>query len=56
MKKLALNLETLNVQSFTATAEAEERGPAMARSGWTNCGDLTCLLSVCPDCIDVGTR
>lgn len=56
MKKLTLNLETLHVQSFTASADAEERGLAMARSGWTNCGDLTCLLSLCPDCIEIGTR
>lgn len=56
MKKLTLNLETLAVQSFAASADACEGGPALARSGWTNCGDLTCLLSVCPDCLDVGTR
>lgn len=56
MKKLRLNPESLNVQSFTASAGSEERGPAMARSGWTNCGDLTCLLSICPDCIEIGTR
>lgn len=56
MKKLALDLDTLKVQSFTASAEAGERGPALARSGWTNCGDLTCLLSLCPDCMEIGTR
>jgi hypothetical protein len=56
MKKLTLNPESLKVQSFTASAGAEEGGPVMARSGWTHCGDLTCLLSICPDCIEIGTR
>ncbi len=56
MKKLALNLDALEVQSFTASADAAERGTVLAHSGWTNCGDLTCLLSVCPDCIEIGTR
>jgi hypothetical protein len=56
MKKLALNLDTLEVQSFTASPDARERGTVVAHSGWTNCGDLTCLLSLCPDCIEIGTR
>ena len=56
MKKLTLNLDSLKVQSFNASADAEEGGPLKARSGWTNCGNLTCLLSICPDCIEIGTR
>jgi hypothetical protein len=56
MKKLALNLETLNVQSFTASADAEKPGTVVAHSGWTNCGGLTCLMSLCPDCGGTGTK
>jgi hypothetical protein len=56
MKKLALNVDALEVQSFPVSADAGERGTVMAHSGWTNCGELTCLLSLCPDCIEIGTR
>lgn len=56
MKKLTLDLDALEVQSFTPSAERAERGTVMAHSGWTNCGGLTCLLSVCPDCFEIGTR
>jgi len=49
MKKLTLDLETLEVQSFAASAQAAGRGTVMAHSGWTHCGNLTCLLSLC-DC------
>lgn len=56
MQKLKLNLEMLKVESFPVVDGADERGTVVAHSGWTNCGGLTCLLSVCPDCIEIGTR
>lgn len=49
MKKLKLNPEALEVQSFPVSAAEGERGTVMAHSGWTHCGNLTCLLSLC-DC------
>jgi hypothetical protein len=56
MKKLTLDVDALEVQSFPVSAEAGERGTVVAHSGWTNCGGVTCLLSLCPDCIAIGTR
>ena len=56
MRKLKLDIETLEVQTFAPTTDADERGTVMAHSGWTHCGDLTCILSLCPDCLDAGAR
>lgn len=56
MKKLVLNVETLKVQSFTASDDAAGGGTVVAHSGWTNCGGLTCLMSLCPDCGGTGTK
>ena len=50
MKKLTLNLEMLKVETFAAADDAGEQGTVVAHSGWTNCGGLTCLMSLCPDC------
>jgi hypothetical protein len=49
MQKLKLDLEMLKVETFGTAAGADERGTVMAHSGWTQCGNLTCLLSLC-DC------
>lgn len=51
MRKLKLNVEMLRVESFDTADDAEERGTVVAHSGWTNCGGLTCLMSLCPDCM-----
>lgn len=32
-----------------ATGDAEQ-GTVVAHSGFTNCGGITCLMSLCPDC------
>jgi hypothetical protein len=58
MRKLKLDVETLEVQSFAASHEDDERGTVVAHSGWTNCGGLTCIMSLCPDCggTIIGTR
>ena len=56
MTKLKLDLDALEVQTFSVAGGDDERGTVMAHSGWTHCGNLTCILSVCPDCLDVGTR
>ncbi|HZG43673.1 MAG TPA: hypothetical protein VEY93_11960 [Longimicrobium sp.] len=50
MKKLKLDIETLNVQSFAVAADDAEQGTVMAHSGFTNCGGITCIMSLCPDC------
>lgn len=50
MNKLKLNLEMLKVETFAATRDDDEPGTVVAHSGWTNCGGLTCLMSLCPDC------
>ncbi|HEY0025171.1 MAG TPA: hypothetical protein VGB24_19815 [Longimicrobium sp.] len=50
MKKLKLEMESLNVQSFAVAAEDAEQGTVMAHSGFTNCGGITCIMSLCPDC------
>jgi hypothetical protein len=55
MQKLKLNIESLNVQTFEVSADEGERGTVVAHSGWTNCGGLTCLMSLCPDCGGTGT-
>lgn len=52
MKKLTLDIETLNVQTFETAEDDAERGTVLAHSGWTNCGGLTCLMSLCPDCAE----
>ena len=49
MQKLKLNVEELQVETFPLAAGEDERGTVMAHSGWTHCGNLTCLLSLC-DC------
>lgn len=49
MQKLTLNVEALEVQTFAVASAEGERGTVMAHSGWTHCGNLTCLLSLC-DC------
>jgi hypothetical protein len=49
MKKLRLDVESLEVQTFAATDADDARGTVLAHSGWTRCGELTCLLSLC-DC------
>lgn len=49
MRKLKLNVEALEVQTFAVASADGERGTVMAHSGWTHCGNLTCLLSLC-DC------
>lgn len=56
MKKLTLDIESLEVQSFTASADAAGEGTVVAHSGWTNCGGVTCLMSLCPDCGGIGTK
>jgi hypothetical protein len=50
MRKIRLDLDRLEVDTFEATARHQERGTVVAHSGWTECGNLTCLLSLCPDC------
>lgn len=54
MKKLKLDVDMLEVQTFS-TGTAGTEGTVVAHSGWTNCGGVTCLLSLCPDCGSVGT-
>lgn len=49
MQKLKLDVETLEVQTFAVAAAETSRGTVVAHSGWTHCGNLTCLLSLC-DC------
>jgi hypothetical protein len=49
MQKLKLDIEALEVQTFAVADEDRARGTVVAHSGWTNCGGLTCLLSLC-DC------
>lgn len=49
MQKLKLDVEALEVETFPVAAGADDRGTVMAHSGWTHCGNLTCLLSLC-DC------
>ncbi len=49
MKKLTLDVESLEVQSFDVAGADPARGTVMAHSGFTRCGNLTCLLSLC-DC------
>ena len=56
MQKLKLNLDTLRVETFPVANDADERGTVVAHSGWTNCGGLTCLMSLCPDCGVIGTK
>lgn len=56
MQKLKLNLEMLKVETFPVADGAGERGTVVAHSGWTNCGGLTCLMSLCPDCGGTGTK
>lgn len=56
MQKLKLDLEMLKVETFAAAEGTNAQGTVVAHSGWTNCGGLTCLLSICPDCIEIGTR
>jgi hypothetical protein len=56
MQKLKLNLEMLQVETFPVADGADERGTVVAHSGWTNCGGLTCLMSLCPDCGGTGTK
>jgi hypothetical protein len=56
MQKLKLNLEMLEVETFPVADGADERGTVVAHSGWTNCGGLTCLMSLCPDCGGTGTK
>lgn len=50
MKKLTLDVEMLEVESFPVAGDEDERGTVVAHSGWTQCGGVTCLLSLCPDC------
>ncbi len=52
MNKLTLDVESLEVQSFAVAAADPVRGTVMAHSGFTHCGNLTCLLSLC-DCAAV---
>ncbi|HEX6370302.1 MAG TPA: hypothetical protein VF006_15385 [Longimicrobium sp.] len=56
MQKLKLNVETLKVETFAAATGDDEQGTVVAHSGWTNCGGLTCLMSLCPDCGGTGTK
>ena len=49
MQKLKLDIEALEVQTFTTAHDDHARGTVVAHSGWTHCGNLTCLLSLC-DC------
>lgn len=56
MNKLKLDLEMLEVETFPVADGADERGTVAAHSGWTNCGGLTCLMSLCPDCGGTGTK
>jgi hypothetical protein len=56
MQKLKLNLEMLKVETFPVADGADERGTVVAHSGWTHCGGLTCLMSLCPDCGGTGTK
>lgn len=49
MQKLKLDVEALEVQTFAVAGAEDARGTVMAHSGWTHCGNLTCLLSLC-DC------
>lgn len=50
MQKLKLDVESLEVETFPATEPEDGRGTVLAHSGWTQCGGLTCLMSLCPDC------
>lgn len=56
MQKLKLNLEMLEVETFPVADGVDEQGTVVAHSGWTNCGGLTCLMSLCPDCGGTGTK
>lgn len=49
MQKLKLDVEALEVQTFAVAEEDGARGTVLAHSGFTHCGNLTCLLSLC-DC------
>lgn len=50
MQKLKLDLDSLTVETFPVAADEDERGTVVAHSGWTQCGGITCILSLCPDC------
>jgi hypothetical protein len=50
MRKLKLDLESLAVETFPVADGEAESGTVLAHSGWTQCGGLTCVLSLCPDC------
>lgn len=58
MRKLKLDVEKLEVQSFSASRDDDGQGTVVAHSGWTNCGGVTCIMSLCPDCggTTVGTK
>lgn len=49
MQKLKLDLDSLDVQTFEVAGDVAH-DDVMALSGWTNCGGVTCLMSLCPDC------
>lgn len=50
MRKLKLELESLEVETFPVADGEEGAGTVHAHSGWTNCGGITCIMSLCPDC------
>ncbi|HEY7767348.1 hypothetical protein [Longimicrobium sp.] len=50
MKKLKLEIESLDVQTFAIADDDAEQGTVVAHSGFTNCGGITCIMSLCPDC------
>ncbi len=50
MRKLKLELESLEVETFPVSDGEKEAGTVIAHSGWTNCGGVTCIMSLCPDC------
>jgi hypothetical protein len=50
MRKLKLDVESLEVETFPADSAEEGAGTVLAHSGWTQCGGVTCLMSLCPDC------
>jgi hypothetical protein len=50
MRKLKLEIESLEVETFPVADGEKGAGTVLAHSGFTNCGGVTCFLSLCPDC------
>jgi hypothetical protein len=50
MRKLKLEIESLEVETFPVADGGKGAGTVLAHSGFTNCGGVTCFMSLCPDC------